>query len=305
MSNRSDSYVSGFYPPSVPRSVEGGLRARSARGKIATTWWSTRFLDTLEQIGMGGRLARGRNYARRGQVISLDLTAGQVTASVQGSRARPYRVRIGVTAYGKDQWARIQERLATDAWFVAQLLSGTMPPDIEQVFADLDLPLFPGADLTMDCSCPDAAVPCKHLAAVFYLLAERFDDDPFEILAWRGRDREDLLASLDVATSDVEEDSVVPLVELLDDFYVAGPATRPAPSGVGAATLLDQLPPVPVTVRGHSLVDVLRPAYRALTDPALVPAATLCATMATPQQRIDLVLAFTGREPLPAGFSVL
>ena len=187
------------------------------------------------------------------------------------------------------------------------LLSGEVPDDIEEVFSRVGLALFPQGshDLPMDCSCPDWSVPCKHLAAVFYVLAERFDDDPFEILAWRGRDREDLLASLDVATSDVEEDSVVPLVELLDDFYVAGPATRPAPSGVGAATLLDQLPPVPVTVRGHSLVDVLRPAYRALTDPALVPAATLCATMATPQQRIDLVLAFTGREPLPAGFSVL
>ena len=92
---------------------------------------------------MGSRLTRGKNYARRGQVLSLDLNPGQVSASVQGSRARPYRVRIGVTAYGKDQWSLIEERLAGDAWFVAQLLAGEMPPDIEKVFGDLGLALFP------------------------------------------------------------------------------------------------------------------------------------------------------------------
>ena len=42
----------------------------------------------------------------------------------------------------------------------------------------------------MRCSCPDSEVPCKHLAATFYLLAEAFDEDPFLILRWRGRDRE-------------------------------------------------------------------------------------------------------------------
>lgn len=268
MSNRFDSYASGFPPPSRPRSVEGGLKARSTRGAIATTWWSTRFLQTLEARGMGGRLARGRNYARRGQVLSLELAAGKVTASVQGSRSRPYMVRIGVTAYGPGQWVRIEEQLAGDAWFVAQLLSGTMPPDIEQVFTDLGLSLFPGADLRMDCSCPDGAVPCKHLAAVFYLLAERFDDDPFQILAWRGRGREELLAALDVASDDPAGDAAVPLEELLDEFYIAGPAGRPAPVA-GGRSLLDQLPPMPVTVRGQSLVEVLRPAYLALTEPTL------------------------------------
>ncbi|MBB1516535.1 SWIM zinc finger family protein [Tessaracoccus sp. MC1679] len=253
-----------FFPPSTPRAVEGGLRARSARGKIASTWWSTRFIQVLEATGMGGRLSRGRNYARRGQVISLELTPGQVSAAVQGSRARPYRVRIGVTAYGKDQWARVEESLAADAWFVAQLLAGEMPPDIEGVFESLGLALFPQSanDLSLDCSCPDWSVPCKHLAAVFYLLAERFDADPFEILAWRGRDREDLLSRLDAVASDASEgsDAATPLTELLEVFYVAAaPSLRP-PTVTGP-DLLDQLPPVPVTVRGRPLTEVLRLSY--------------------------------------------
>lgn len=262
MSKRFDSR---YFPPSTPRAVEGGIRAKSARGKIASTWWSTRFIALLEAGGMGGRLTRGRNYARRGQVLSLQLSAGQVVASVQGSRARPYRARIGITAYGKAEWARVEERLSGDAWFVAQLLAGQMPPDIEQVFTALGLALFPSrAELALDCSCPDWEVPCKHLAAVFYLLAERFDEDPFEILAWRGRDREDLLARLDATADAAADDVVVPLTELLDVFYVSSVEVPPPRSGGSGASLLDQLPPVSVTVRSTPLADVLRPAYEAL-----------------------------------------
>ena len=190
-----------FPPPSRPRAVEGGLKARSARGAIAQTWWSERFIEVLEDIGMGNRLQRGRSYARKGQVMSLDVAAGSVTALVQGSRARPYRVRIGIAAFGKSEWAQAESALAGNAWYTAKLLAGEMPDDIEDVFGGLGLPLFPATarEFSLDCSCPDFAVPCKHVAATFYLLAESFDDDPFAILAWRGRERDDLLANLQAA----------------------------------------------------------------------------------------------------------
>lgn len=267
----ADSRWGSFYPKSAPRPVEGGLRAKSARGRISATWWSSRFIAVLEASGMGSRLTRGRNYARRGQVISLDLDAGLVTASVQGSRPRPYRVRIGITAYGKDVWARVEERLASDAWFVAQLLAGEMPPDIEDVFTDLGLALFPSGagDLALDCSCPDWEVPCKHLAAVFYLLAERFDEDPFTILAWRGRDRDDLLARLGNAPVPVEDDDEgVPLTELLEVFWLAAPYAVVGRGPEMRHEVLDDLPAVPLVVRGKPLVDALRPAYEALTAPS-------------------------------------
>lgn len=177
-----------YPPPSRPRPVEGGIKARSTRGAIAQTWWSERFIAVLEDIGLGNRLQRGRSYARKGQVISLQVDAGLVTALVQGSRARPYRIRIGIPAFGKSQWAHVERTLAENAWYAAKLLSGEMPEDIEDVFAGLGLSLFPGTarELSLDCSCPDYAVPCKHLAATFYLLAESFDEDPFAILARRG-----------------------------------------------------------------------------------------------------------------------
>jgi hypothetical protein len=193
----------GWGESSGPIAVEGGVKARSKRGAIGEQWWSRRFIATLEAAGVGGRLARGRSYARRGQVLEFSLSAGKVTARVQGSRPSPYKVSITVPPLTAAQWKKVESRLAAQALFRARLLAGEMPAEIEQVFADAGTPLFPGSDrdLTMHCSCPDWEVPCKHLAAVCYVLAEAFDDDPFAMLAWRGRTREDLLAALRGATA--------------------------------------------------------------------------------------------------------
>jgi uncharacterized Zn finger protein len=267
-----------WYPPSRPRPVEGGLRARSRRGQIGQHWWSTRFLDGLESTVVGGRLSRGKRYARAGQVVELRIDAGAAVALVQGSRPRPYRVRIGLTTFGKAEWARVEQALADDAWYTAKLLAGEMPPDIEDVFAAAGLVLFPAGvrDLAMDCSCPDIEVPCKHLAATLYLLAESFDDDPFAVLALRGRSRDELLANLGdrrggtaAGTGHVEAPGPPPLSEVLDAFYTAPPPpTAPSPAAVAVDSLLDQVPADRILVRGRDVVDLLRPVYRGLGERA-------------------------------------
>ncbi|GAA4567800.1 SWIM zinc finger family protein [Micromonospora coerulea] len=181
-----------------PRRVEGGLRARSTRGAIGQSWWSRRFLEVLESFALGTRLTRGRAYARRGQVLQLHIAPGLVTATVQGSRPDPYPVRIGLAAYPPEVWARIEADLAAQAFFSARLLAGDLPAELEELFAAAGAPLFPATvdELTQRCGCPDFAVPCKHLAATFYLLAEAFDADPFQLLHWRGRGRAELLDRL-------------------------------------------------------------------------------------------------------------
>lgn len=262
--------------PSGPLRVDGGIKARSKRGAIGQSWWSARFIQGLESIGVGGRLGRGRAYARAGQVISLRAGAGSVEADVQGSRPRPYRVRIGITMFGKPEWGRVEQAMADSAWYAAKLLAGEMPTDIEEVFGSVGLALFPASlrELSMDCSCPDHEVPCKHLAAVLYLLAESFDDDPFGVLALRGRDRETLLDNIrarrgdDGPGTEPEGDAGAPaLADCLERYFRTG-GELPALAGTAAPVdaLLDQLPAVEVTVRGRPLVELLRPAYRALAD---------------------------------------
>ncbi|MFG3704129.1 SWIM zinc finger family protein [Micromonospora sp. NPDC047670] len=181
-----------------PRRVDGGLKARSTRGAIGRSWWSRRFLEVLESFALGTRLTRGRSYARAGQVISLDVAPGAVTAVVQGSRAQPYEVSIALPPFPPELWSRVEAELAAQAFFSARLLAGDLPPELEELFAAAGAPLFPGgvAELRQRCSCPDFAVPCKHLAATFYLLAEAFDADPFQLLHWRGRGRAELLDRL-------------------------------------------------------------------------------------------------------------
>jgi uncharacterized Zn finger protein len=279
------------WPPARPRRVEGGIKARSKRGAIGEQWWSRRFISVLESYGMSGRLARGRSYARAGQVLDFELSQGKVTARVQGSRVRPYQVRIGVLPLTTAQWRRVQERLASQALFRAKLLAGEMPHEIEEVFDDCGTPLFPriAGDLDMRCSCPDWGVPCKHLAAVCYVLAEEFDRDPFGLLAWRGKGRSELLAALRQIQAAAPVASTPPapaaldvparpLAECLEAFWSPGlsparlRALAAAPAPAAPDLLLRMFPAPPVQVRGKDLAEVLTPAYyRLAADDAQAP----------------------------------
>jgi uncharacterized Zn finger protein len=288
------------YSSSGPISVDGGIKAKSKRGAIGEQWWSRRFIAVLESFGMTGRLQRGRSYARRGQVLEFSLATGKVTARVQGSRPSPYKVTITVLPLTTAQWREVESRLAAQALFRARLLAGEMPAEIEQVFADAGTPLFPRSsrDLEMNCSCPDSEVPCKHLAAVCYVLAEAFDDDPFALLAWRGKARDDILAALrgktpggagerapsgglvgrpagdSPALAVLSDVTGPPLAESLANFWTPGlsqarlRALPPSPA-TPPDLLLRLSDPPPVLVRGKSLRDILTPAYdRLAADPA-------------------------------------
>ncbi len=281
-------YSEGFYPPSRPRRADGGIKARSKRGSIGEQWWSRRFIDVLESFGLQSRLTRGRSYARSGQVLRLDIGTGHVTAKVQGSRVKPYAVKLTVDPLTTRQWQRVEEALAARAIFRARLLAGEMPAEIEEVFADCGTPLFPKSarDLEMTCSCPDWEVPCKHLAAVCYVLAEAFDADPFGMLAWRGKGREDLLAALrrltgasrltgesraDSGSRPVIDVADAPLSQSIAGFWSSSlsparlralPPAQPAPADL----LLRSFEPPFITAGGMDLVTLLRPAYLAMTS---------------------------------------
>ena len=180
--------------PSQPRQVKGGIKAQSQRGAFGQSWWARRWIEVLESFNIGARLGRGRSYARQGQVRSIDIKEGAVKAAVQGSRPRPYQVNIKVKTLSKKECSKLAKILSSRAIFSAKLLAGEMPENIEEAFKDAGLSLFPnkGSDLETACSCPDWSNPCKHIAAVYYLLGEEFDRDPFLMFQLRGIEREEL-----------------------------------------------------------------------------------------------------------------
>ena len=188
-----------YYEPSPPRQVKGGIKAQSQRGTFGSSWWGKRWIATLEGFDIGARLGRGRSYARRGQVLSINIDQGTVDAEVQGSRSWPYQVHIKVKTLKKKDWRKLAPVLAKRAIFSAKLLAGQMPEDVEDAFNEAGLSLFPsrGSDLNTDCTCPDWSNPCKHVAAVYYLLGEEFDRDPFLIFKLRGIEREELTGLLE------------------------------------------------------------------------------------------------------------
>jgi uncharacterized Zn finger protein len=188
----------GGYTASKPIKVEGGIKAKSKRGSIGDTWWSKRWVSILDSFGWSNRLERGRRYARGGQVIGFKLTPGKVTASVQGSTPKPYKVEIEVRSLSEAQWEKAIEEMSGKAVFAAKLLAGEMPQNIEEAFKSAGMSLFPESskDIKTDCSCPDSANPCKHIAAVYYILAEEFDRDPFMLFNLRGRSKDEITVSL-------------------------------------------------------------------------------------------------------------
>lgn len=183
------------FPKSVPRAAAGGIKAQSKQGGFGKSWWAKRWIGVLEGFNLGARLGRGRSYARRGQVVSIDIEAGVVIASVQGSRRVPYKVTIKIKTLSQADGKTLAHALSRQALFAAKLLANEMPQDIETVFQESNLSLFPSKlhDLKTDCSCPDWSNPCKHVAAVYYLLGEEFDRDPFLIFKLRGLNREKLI----------------------------------------------------------------------------------------------------------------
>ncbi|MFB3825207.1 MAG: SWIM zinc finger family protein [Bryobacteraceae bacterium] len=258
------------YAPSAPRAVKGGIRAQGRT--FGEKWWGRRWVQVLEGFGIGARLQRGRRYARQGQVVSLEIGKGLVEAEVQGSRPKPYHVTIQLTPMKPECWKRAAAALNRQAIHAAKLLGGELPPEIEKIFAEAGVPLFPQRykDLETDCSCPDWSNPCKHIAAVYYLLGEEFDRDPFLIFKLRGVEREDLIGSVTPAAGKVEKPEPLPAEP--EKFWNAGPLPGDLLAGAetpaASAALLKRLGPFPFWRGACRLQEALEPVYKAASEKA-------------------------------------
>lgn len=198
------------------------------------TWWGAQWLQALAHIDYQNRLPRGRSYAARGAVRNLVISGGTIAAQVQGSAPRPYAVQIAVPALAAGDAARLIDQLAGDAQLIARLLNRQLDPAVLDAAKSLGLSIFPErwSDLQMRCSCPDWAVPCKHLAAVVYLLSREIDGDPFLVFSLRGLDLAAQLRQRDIHIAPDADARLPTLAELLaptsaSTSAAAGPAAHP------------------------------------------------------------------------------
>ncbi len=152
------------------------------------TWWGKKWLDSLSSIDYSNRLPRGRSYANRGFVESISIEGNLITAVVAGSRPRPYKVEIGVPSFAGKSVKQFIQQLTSNPSLISSLLNGELDPALLEIAAQNEMQVFPTKwdDLNMYCSCPDWAVPCKHLAAVIYKTCNEIDNDPFLVFGVHG-----------------------------------------------------------------------------------------------------------------------
>jgi len=197
-------------PPLDRRPAAGARRRRPGFG---LTWWGEAWVTALEQRARldPNRLPRGRSYARGGTVGELTIAPGEVRAAVQGRRVRPYQVRVRVRVLEAEEWDRVLDAIAAQIGHAAALLDGELLPEVADDVRGAGTDLLPGpGELQPRCSCPDWADPCKHAAAVCYLVAGALDTDPFSLLLLRGRRRDEVLAALRARRRSAEAATVPP-----------------------------------------------------------------------------------------------
>lgn len=167
--------------------------------QFGATWWGRAWIEALEGIAGGstGRLSRGRTYARQNRAEDLTIRPGAVTGFVQGSEPDPYAVHLAIREFRDDEWDTVFDAIAAKAGHAAALLDGELDPGVVEDAAAVEVELLPRArDLRTACSCPDDVDPCKHAAALCYLVADALDADPFVLLLLRGRRRDEILDGL-------------------------------------------------------------------------------------------------------------
>ena len=225
-------------------------------------WWASRWFTALETLGLVDQIERGRRYMRAGRVLKLELEPAHLMALVQGSRYEPYRVRIRVKSFTERQWERVFEGLASQARFEAKLLSGEIPSTLEDVLLRAGLSLFPSScrDIKATCSCASSDARCKHVTAVFLVLAEHIDQDPFLLFLLRGADRGQILRAIrdrraaEASGRTVRRRKVTPLSGSLDRFWKVGQGMDSMKISVGppavSASLLKRLG-VPTFWKAH------------------------------------------------------
>lgn len=204
-------------PDIAPVVIEGNTLAR--------TWWGKSWNKNLERYAdYSNRIGRGKSYVRHGAVLDLRIEGGRVTALVQGSRAKPYEVVIRIAPVKKTNWDQIRKQCQGQLRSLTDLLAGKFPKELGDIFLAEGKGLFPTPkEISFDCSCPDWASMCKHVAATLYGVGARLDEDPLLFFTLRQADTEELVArAVQEKTGDLLARAEQKSSKVLDDADLSG-----------------------------------------------------------------------------------
>ncbi|NET43414.1 SWIM zinc finger family protein [Okeania sp. SIO2B3] len=259
-------------------------------------WWTQQWIDLLNSYRFKKRLERARNYARQGNVLSLEFKDKEIISQVQGTAPEPYKQSLWLDTFSDEDWNYVIETMSQRAIFTAKLLAGEMPQNIEEVFAANGLRLFPFTldDIHATCDCPDKARVCKHIAAVYYILGDRFSDDPFLLFQLRGRSKEKILEVLRQKRGQSQEENSIITEKITAEKTQKSPnsATQestnfedfweykqqldsslvvitPPPSN---ETVLDVLGPLPLSTSADTIEDYFKKIYQNISQQAVITA---------------------------------
>ena len=181
-----------------------------ARGIVyGKTWWGNAWVEALSRIDANtNRLPRGRSYANTGKVKEIRIDEqGRVQAKVKGRRTSPYKVEITLAHFSGEEQEKVRGLIGEDLSLAAELSLGRLPESILGSMERMHVHLLPEAwdAISASCSCPDWANPCKHLAAVYYIMAGEIDKDPFMLFKLRGLQTDALLGAAGFSAMDEAE----------------------------------------------------------------------------------------------------
>ena len=209
------------------------------------TWWGKKFIAALEEFTDTGRLTRGKAYRTDRRIKKWQITDNQVTAKILGNenpyfgvtKAPTYTTKVELTPISTKEWDKVIAAISINAGAITRLMMNDMPNNIEALFQGSKVNLLPAnyKDFKVSCSCPDYAVPCKHIAGVCYRLSELFDNDPFLLFELRGLSRKQLHQKL--GESQLGKALLQSLFENdkkpeIADSYLTRPQTAKLPSSV-------------------------------------------------------------------------
>ncbi len=224
--------------------------------KYGRTWWGEQWLRALERVDFSNRLPRGKSYAKNGSVTSIKINGNVIEAKVKGSRPKPYTVNIVVPPFFEKEQKIFFQKIRENPLIISRLLNRELPPELLEIGEKNKIKIFPHSwqDLKMNCNCPDWAVPCKHIAAVIYMVANEIDQNPFIVFKLHNFDIIEELSKEKIEISSIEKEKIFSFNDCIESDAKSTASNNPLIKEIPDFSTIDNLlQTIPNLFSAHTL----------------------------------------------------